>query len=78
MSTHGGDISPDLCAYCDSVLLRNIGGVEAWRVGSRFVCNEFCADGIPDELVAGATTRSRSVSDVAGAPGSFSAAIPEK
>jgi hypothetical protein len=35
------------CAYCGAPLPLNIGGVEAWRVGDGFVCNEFCADGIP-------------------------------
>jgi hypothetical protein len=45
-------IARELCAYCGSLLPRNTEGVEAWRVGNRFVCNEFCADGIPDEVAA--------------------------
>ena len=36
------------CAYCGSLLPTNIEGVEAWRLGNKYVCNEFCADGIPD------------------------------
>jgi hypothetical protein len=52
MDPHFGGISPERCAYCGSVLPRNIEAVEAWRVGSRFVCNEFCADGIQDDVAA--------------------------
>lgn len=50
MDVRSSDISPEHCAYCGSVLPGNIEGVEAWRVGSRFVCNEFCADGISDDI----------------------------
>jgi hypothetical protein len=38
------------CAYCGAPLPVNIEGVEAWRIGKAFVCNEFCADGLPQEL----------------------------
>lgn len=34
------------CAYCGEPLSFTSNGVNAWRVGDRFVCNEFCADGI--------------------------------
>jgi hypothetical protein len=46
MDAQSSDISSHLCAYCGSVLPCNIEGVEAWRIGIQFVCNEFCADGI--------------------------------
>ena len=35
-----------LCIYCGEPLAFGERGVEAWRVGDKFVCNEFCADGI--------------------------------
>jgi hypothetical protein len=34
------------CVYCGEPLPFSHRGVEAWRVGDRYVCNEFCADGI--------------------------------
>lgn len=34
------------CAYCGEPLAFMAFGIAAWRVGSEFVCNEFCADGI--------------------------------
>jgi hypothetical protein len=34
------------CAYCGEPLVLTARGVNAWRVGDAFVCNEFCADGI--------------------------------
>jgi hypothetical protein len=37
------------CAYCGQPFAFNGFGVEAWQVGDRFVCNEFCADGLPDQ-----------------------------
>jgi hypothetical protein len=43
-------ISP-VCAYCGEPLVCNGFGVEAWHIGNQFVCNEFCADAIPDEDV---------------------------
>jgi hypothetical protein len=52
MGARVGDIFPERCAYCGSVLPYNIEGIEAWRVGSRFVCNEFCLDGIQDDVAA--------------------------
>lgn len=36
------------CAYCSAPLVANAAGLVAWRVGNQFVCNEFCADGLPD------------------------------
>jgi hypothetical protein len=39
------------CAYCGAPLIANAAGLVAWRVGNQFVCNEFCADGLPDEAV---------------------------
>ena len=35
-----------MCVYCGEPLPFGQRGVEAWRVGDKFVCNEFCADGI--------------------------------
>jgi hypothetical protein len=43
------------CACCGEPLVSNSVGVVAWRVGSRFVCNEFCADGISNDHVILAT-----------------------
>jgi hypothetical protein len=40
------------CAYCGEPLALIPGGVNAWRVGNQFVCNEFCADGIPLPRIA--------------------------
>src|ERR1700746_2359916 len=34
------------CAYCGEPLRLTTQGVAAWRTGSAFVCNEYCADGI--------------------------------
>jgi hypothetical protein len=34
------------CVYCGEPLPFTQRGVEAWRVGDKYVCNEFCADGI--------------------------------
>ena len=34
------------CAYCGVALPIAYYGVDAWRVGNGFVCNEFCADGL--------------------------------
>jgi hypothetical protein len=34
------------CAYCGEPLSFSSNGIKAWRVRERFVCNEFCADGI--------------------------------
>ena len=36
----------NLCAYCGEPLKITEHGIEAWRVGDKFVCNEYCADGI--------------------------------
>ena len=51
MPLRSREISRGRCAYCSAPLTFNAAGVVAWRVGNRFVCNEFCADGIPNELV---------------------------
>ena len=34
------------CAYCGEPLAFTTHGIEAWRTGNDFVCNEFCADGL--------------------------------
>jgi hypothetical protein len=39
------------CAYCGAPLVANAAGLVAWRVGNQFVCNEFCADGLPDAAI---------------------------
>jgi hypothetical protein len=39
------------CAYCGKPLALTTQGVNAWRVGNEFVCNEFCADGIAPPYV---------------------------
>jgi hypothetical protein len=49
MPVSSRELSSGQCAYCGEPLAFNGAGVEAWRVGNQFVCNEFCADGIPDE-----------------------------
>ena len=36
---------PYSCAYCGRPLPLNYYGIEAWRTGNEFVCNEFCAEG---------------------------------
>ena len=33
------------CAHCGAALPITFHGVDAWRVGNGFVCNEFCAEG---------------------------------
>ena len=35
------------CAYCGEPLAFTVLGIEAWRTGNEFVCNEFCTDGLP-------------------------------
>jgi hypothetical protein len=46
------------CAYCSAPLifnasvLFNASVVVAWRVGNRFVCNEFFADSVPNESIS--------------------------
>jgi hypothetical protein len=50
MDAQSSDISPKLCTYCGSSLPCSIEGIEAWRVRSQFVCNEFCADGISGDI----------------------------
>jgi hypothetical protein len=39
------------CAHCGEPLVLTASGVNAWRVGNEFVCNEFCADGIAPSYV---------------------------
>jgi hypothetical protein len=36
-----------VCACCGAPLAMAAQDLKAWRVGAQFVCNEFCADGIP-------------------------------
>lgn len=38
------------CAYCGVALPIAFYGVNAWRVESGFVCNEFCADGFSPSI----------------------------
>jgi hypothetical protein len=38
------------CAFCGAPLVSNAAGLVAWRVGNQFVCNEFCADGLPETM----------------------------
>ena len=51
MALRSREISAGRCAYCGAPLILNAAGVVAWRIGNRFVCNEFCADGLPDALM---------------------------
>jgi hypothetical protein len=46
------EISYGRCAYCGAPLTFNAAGVVAWRIGNRFVCNEFCAEGVPEERIS--------------------------
>ena len=39
-------IQKSRCAYCGEPLAFNAHGVQSWRTGNEFVCNEFCADGL--------------------------------
>jgi hypothetical protein len=41
-----GDPTDCMCVYCGEPLPFTENGIKAWRVGDKFVCNEFCADGI--------------------------------
>jgi len=36
------------CAHCGQPLPKLEGRVQQWRVGNRFACNEFCAEGVED------------------------------
>jgi len=38
------------CAFSGAPLVANATGLLAWRVGDQFVCNEFCADGLPEAM----------------------------
>ena len=44
------ELTSSRCAYCSAPLTLNAAGVVAWRIGNKFVCNEFCADGLPDDM----------------------------
>jgi hypothetical protein len=44
------------CAHCGKTLPSTSFGIGAWCTGNKFVCNEFCADGI---LLDGAQTLER-------------------
>jgi hypothetical protein len=46
------EISDRRCDYCGEPLAFNAAGVLAWRVGDRFVCNEFCAEGVSNDCVS--------------------------
>jgi hypothetical protein len=37
------------CAYCSEPLPFDSAGVNAWREGNQFFCNEFCAASTQDE-----------------------------
>jgi len=49
MSANSDEMSPKQCVYCGEPLPFSRAGVNAWRVGNQFFCNEFCADGLKDE-----------------------------
>jgi hypothetical protein len=51
MHARPAEIVPPRCACCGEPLYFNGRDVEAWRVGSQFVCNEFCADGISEKAL---------------------------
>jgi hypothetical protein len=68
MPLRARQISHRRCAYCSAPLTSNAAGIVAWRVGNRFVCNEFCADGLPDETL---TPEARPVDDGPKQPASF-------
>ena len=51
MSATSREVLSRQCALCGEPLVFNAVGVVAWRIGSRFVCNEFCADGVSNDLV---------------------------
>jgi hypothetical protein len=36
------------CAYCGEPLPVWRGHVLSWRIGSRYACNEFCAEGVEE------------------------------
>jgi hypothetical protein len=52
MSGTARAVSFGQCAFCGEPLVYNAMGVVAWRVGSRFVCNEFCADGVSTDQMS--------------------------
>lgn len=39
---------PGRCAFCGEPFPFVGGRAQAWRVGDRYACNEFCADGVED------------------------------
>jgi hypothetical protein len=51
MSATSREVLSRQCAFCGEPLVSNAVGVVAWRIGNRFVCNEFCADGVSNDLV---------------------------
>ena len=51
MHAHSAEIVSPRCACCGEPLYFNGRDVEAWRVGTQFVCNEFCADGISEKAL---------------------------
>jgi hypothetical protein len=52
MSATSRAVSFGQCAFCGEPLVSNAMGVVAWRVGNRFVCNEFCADGVSTDQMS--------------------------
>jgi hypothetical protein len=37
------------CAHCGQPFPKVEGRIQQWRVGNRFACNEFCAEGVEDQ-----------------------------
>jgi hypothetical protein len=52
MSATSRALSFGRCAFCGEPLVSNAIGVVAWREGNRFVCNEFCADGVSTDQMS--------------------------
>jgi hypothetical protein len=51
------------CAHCGEPLRFVAGRVSSWRVGNRYACNEFCAEGVEYQ----APTPSAALNDAAAA-----------
>jgi hypothetical protein len=48
MHSEGRDSKRFQCAFCKEVLPSYTVGVDAWRAGNHFFCNEFCAECFQD------------------------------